>query len=87
MSGNGVDIAAVYQLLSQVAQTVTRHDQMLGSIVAELHDIRRTMATKDELASVRQALTQYHASVMGHGILISELEDRVRRIEQHLSLS
>ncbi len=49
--------------------------------------MRRTMTTKDELADIRQALTQYHSSVMGHGILIGELEDRVRRIEQHLSLS
>lgn len=104
VSGNGVDIAAVYQLLSRVAetvsqhdqrlgqivQTVTRHDQMLVSIVSELRDMRQMMAgmaTKAELADIRQALTQYHSSVMGHGIMISELEDRVRRIEQHLSLT
>jgi hypothetical protein len=31
-------------------------------------------------------LTQYHSSVLGHGILISELERRVLRIEEHLHL-
>jgi hypothetical protein len=36
--------------------------------------------------TARQTLTQYHASVMGHGILFSELEHRVRRIEEHLHL-
>ena len=30
--------------------------------------------------------TQYHSSVIGHGILISDPEDRVRRIENHLNL-
>jgi len=29
---------------------------------------------------------EYHTSVIGHGILISELEARVRRVEQHLNL-
>ena len=35
-------------------------------------------------ANRRQELALYHASVMGHGVLISELDHRVRRIEQHL---
>lgn len=80
-------VSRMGETVSRMAETVTRHDQVLGSVVAELHDIRQKMATKAELADVRQALTQYHASVMGHGIMISELEDRVRRIEQHLSLT
>ena len=39
-------------------------------------------ADKDDVDSLRQAVTGYHASVMGHGILISELDERVRRIER-----
>jgi hypothetical protein len=31
-------------------------------------------------------VTNYHAPVLGHGILISELDERVRRIERHLNL-
>jgi uncharacterized coiled-coil protein SlyX len=72
--GNGVDIAAVYQLLSQVARTVNEHTHRLVNL-------------EHGQATLRQTLTEYHASVMGHGILISQLEDRVRRIEQHLDLS
>ena len=94
MSGNGVDIAAVYQLLSQVAQTVNEHTRILTEhtrVLTEhtllLHEHGRKL---DDLehgqVTVRQTLTQYHASVMGHGILFSELEHRVRRIEEHLNL-
>jgi hypothetical protein len=94
MSGNGVDIAAVYQLLSQVAQTVnehtrilTEHTRVLNEHTLLLHEHGRKL---DDLehgqVTVRQTLTQYHASVMGHGILFSELEHRVRRIEEHLNL-
>jgi hypothetical protein len=87
MSGNGVDIAAVYQLLSQVAQTVNEHTRVLNEHTLLLHEHGRKL---DDLehgqVTVRQTLTQYHASVMGHGILFSELEHRVRRIEEHLNL-
>ena len=74
MSGpNGPDIAAVYQLLTQVARTVTGHDRKLDDLAAGL-------------ASLRNAVTHYHSTVLGHGILISELDERVRRIERHLRL-
>ena len=79
--GNGVDIAAVYQLLSQVARAVNEHTVLLRDHSRQLGDLTHGQAT------LRQTLTEYHASVMGHGILISQLEDRVRRIEQHLDLS
>jgi hypothetical protein len=31
-------------------------------------------------------LAEYHSSVLGHGILISELDARLRRVETHLGL-
>ena len=87
----------------------------IGDMRADIGDIRATMATKDELRSLRadvasdliamearqaaehkqtreqivglrRAVIEYHTSVIGHGILISELEGRVRRLEQHLDL-
>ena len=86
MSGNGVDIAAVYQLLLQVARTVSEHRRVLNEHTLQLHGHGRKL---DDLehgqVTLRQTLTQYHASVMGHGILFSELEHRVRRIEEHLN--
>ena len=38
-------------------------------------------------ASLRQTVTEYHSSVIGHGVMISELDRRVRRIDEHLHLS
>jgi hypothetical protein len=73
-SGNGPDIAAVHDLLTQVARIVAGHDRKLDELAAGL-------------ASLREAVTNYHATVLGHGILISELDERVRRIERHLNLA
>jgi ABC-type transporter Mla subunit MlaD len=105
---NGPDIAAVYQLLTQVARTVTGHDRKLDDLSAEVAGLRGTVgglngvvaglsdivAGHDRklddlaagLASLRDAVTHYHSSVLGHGMLISELDERVRRIERHLKL-
>jgi hypothetical protein len=40
----------------------------------------------EQVAGLRRAVIEYHSSVIGHGVLISELEARVRRVEQHLDL-
>jgi ABC-type transporter Mla subunit MlaD len=135
-SGNGVDIAAVYQLLTEVAHTVAGHDRKLDDIVDRLdgHDRKfdaqdrkldaqdRKLDAQDrklneiivvvnehthkldelalvvnrhdrklddlttDIAGLRETLTHYHATVLGHGILYSELEERVRRIDRHLKL-
>lgn len=106
--GNGVDIAAVYQLLTEVARTVAGHDRKLDAQDRKLNEIivvvnghtakldelaavvnRNDLRLQDlttDVASLRETLTHYHATVLGHGVLYSELEERVRRIERHLRL-
>ncbi|CAA7627812.1 conserved hypothetical protein [Candidatus Terasakiella magnetica] len=77
-----IDITAVFQLLGSVAADVRE-------MKTDMRDIKRQMegkADKADLASLRQALTEYHSSVLGHGVMISEMEDRIRRIERHLGL-
>lgn len=135
-SGNGVDIGSVYQLLTEVARTVTGHDRKFDDIVerldgrdrklddiverldghegkldshdrklneiigvvnghtAKLNELVGVVNTHDRklddlgagLADLRETVTHYHSSVLGHGVLFSELEERVRRIERHLKL-
>ena len=87
VSGNGVDLGHVVAML---------HDLMEGqrNLIDSNRDIRATLGdhgrrldrVEGGLDSLREAVTMYHASVLGHGVLISELDARVRRIEHHLSL-
>lgn len=99
--GNGIDIGAVYQLLTQVAQTVQSHTEEFGRIHSRLDGVDRRLDGVDRrldgvdrrlnelgrsVEDLRSAVTEYHATVVGHGILYSELEQRVRRIERHLKL-
>jgi hypothetical protein len=40
----------------------------------------------DQIVGLRRAVIDYHTSTIGHGVLISELEARLRRVETHLGL-
>ena len=79
-SGNGIDLGAVYQLLTEVAQTVRGHSARFERLEARLDDVAVG------LSDLRSAVTNYHGAVLGHGIILSELDERVRRIERHLKL-
>jgi hypothetical protein len=41
----------------------------------------------EQIVGLRRAVVEYHSVVVGHGVLISELEARLRRVEQHLNLA
>lgn len=71
----------------------TRSD--LSDLKSDLHSLAADFAsdllihrkeTTEQIAGLRRAVVEYHSSTIGHGILISELEARMRRVEQHLDL-
>jgi hypothetical protein len=79
-TGNGIDLGTVYQLLGEVAERVRSHDAEFVRLNGRLDDLDANVA------DLRAAVTNYHSTVLGHGVLISELDERVRRIERHLKL-
>ena len=98
-SGNGIDIAAVYQLLLEMSARMDTmsarldsHDQKLDQLLEVANEHGRTLAGHtrqlDDLnASVtelRSAVAGYHQSVISQGIHYGELDERVSRVERHL---
>jgi len=61
----------------------------IGSLRADVASDLMTMRKEltDQIVGLRRAVVDYHTSVIGHGVLISDLEARMRRVEQHLNLS
>lgn len=66
-----------------------------ADVAADIKSLRADVAsdllnmqeeTREQIVGVRRALIEYHSSVVGHGMQTSELQDRVRRLEQHLNL-
>lgn len=58
---------------------------------SEMHSLRADVLSfrkevNEQIVGLRRAVIEYHTSVIGRGVLISELEARMRRVEQHLNL-
>ena len=51
---------------------------------ADLAEVKTEL--KAEIAELRQTVELYHGSVVGQGIITSELDARMGRVEQHLGL-
>ena len=69
--------------------------RMERSVDAKINSLRADVASdlvltrkelSEQIVGLRRAVVEYHSTTVGHGILISELEARVRRVEQHLGL-
>ncbi len=74
------------EMRTMKAETATKSD--LHSLRADVASDLMTMQkdTRDQIVGLRRAVIEYHSAVVGHGLIISELEERVRRLEQHLDL-
>jgi hypothetical protein len=80
---------------ADLAEFATKADLAELATKEELRSLRADVASDlllarkelgEQIAGLRRAVIEYHTSVIGHGVLISELEARVRRVEQHLNL-
>ncbi len=72
-----MDLGAIYQAILAVAADVR---SFRAEVKAEFGNVRAEM--RAEMADLRQAVADYHGAVIGHGVLIGELDERVRRLEQ-----
>ena len=75
---------------------VAQLDAKIDDARSEVHSLRADVASDmlslekrlgDRIATLNRAVMEYHSSTIGHGgALYSEIDERVRRIEQHLQL-
>jgi hypothetical protein len=84
----------VTDIHQQMAQMATKDD--VADVRSEVKSLRADVASDminlekrlgDRISHLNRAVVEYHSSAVGHGILISEFEDRLRRVEQHLKLT
>ena len=90
------DIAGVNAKLDDTKAELKSDTRSLRSdLKSDIHSLRADVAsdmllaqkeTREQIVGLRRAVVEYHSAVIGHGMIISDLEARVRRMEQHLNL-
>jgi hypothetical protein len=85
LRGIGADMTAGFADVRSEVQSL-RADVASDFVVvnAKIGETRKDLG--DQIVGLRRAVIEYHSAVIGHGVLISELEARLRRVEQHLKL-
>ena len=77
-----VDLAALEERLER--STDSKINSLRADLASDLLLTRKELS--EQIVGLRRAVVEYHSTTVGHGILISEPEARVRCVEQHLNL-
>lgn len=90
------DIADIRGTLATKMATKDDLAELRSELKSDMHTLRADVASDmlslrkelgEQIVGLRRAVVEYHTSVIGHGLIISDLEGRLRRVEQHLNLS
>jgi len=82
----------VLQLLREIRERMDTNTADLRSemhslradVAADMHDLEKKLS--EQISGLRKDVMAYHSSALGHGLIISELEERVRRLEDRLGI-
>ena len=55
-----------------------------ADVASDILTMRKELT--EQIVGLRRAVMEYHTVVVGHGVLIGDLEARLRRVELHLNL-
>jgi len=73
LDGMDAGLDAQTEKLNELVAVVNDHTRKLDDLMAGL-------------ASLRDTVNDYHHAVVGHGIAITDVDERVRRIERHIEI-
>jgi hypothetical protein len=57
---------------------------LAADVASDLMTVEKRLT--DRIAYLNRAVMEYHSSAVGHGVLFSEIDERLRRVEEHLKL-
>lgn len=91
MRGEMADMRLEMATKSDVADVRSEVRSLRADVASDLAILEKRLGDQekrlsDQIAGLRRAVMEYHSTTIGHGVLYSEIEERVRRIEQHLNL-
>ena len=52
----------------------------------EKRSFEKERRLSDQIVGLRRAVMEYHSSAIDHGVLLTEFEERLRRLERHVGL-
>ena len=75
----------VDSLIGEIADVRSEIKSLRADVASDMLVLEKRLG--DQIGGLRRSVMEYHSSAIGHGVLLTELEERVRRLEQQASLS
>lgn len=73
------------ELKNDIADVRSDVKSLRADVASDLISVEQRLS--ERISHLNRAVMEYHSSAVGHGVLIGEFEERLRRVEQHLKLS
>lgn len=80
LDGKIDDVGA--ELRSEIADVRSEVHSLRADVASDLMTLEKHLSEK--IVGLRRAVVEYHSSAIGHGVLFTELEERVRRLEDRM---
>ncbi len=66
-------------------------DILRADVASDLANLEKRLGDQekrlgDRIGHLQRAVMEYHSSTIGHGVLMSEFEERLRRVEKRLGI-
>jgi hypothetical protein len=85
MRADVTDVRSTMATKMDIADLRSEIGSLRADVASDLIVLEKRLG--DRIATLNRAVIEYHSSAVGHGVLYSEIEERVRRIEKHLNLA
>jgi hypothetical protein len=72
------------ELKADIADVRSEISSLRADVASDLMALEKRM--DERFDHLNRSVTAYHSTVVGHGVLIGELEERQGRVEAHLKL-
>ena len=73
------------ELKNDIADVRSEVKSLRADVASDMINLEKRLG--DRITHLNRAVVEYHSSAVGHGVLISEFEERLQRVEKHLKLS
>ncbi len=77
---------------TDIADVRSEIKSLRADVASDLMNLEKRLGEQekrlsDQIVGLRRSVMEYHSSAIGHGVLLTEFEERLRRLEQHVGLS
>jgi len=79
------DIRKVMATKSDIADVRSEIHSLRADVASDMVTLEKRLS--DQISGLRRSVMEYPSSQIGHGVLLTEFEERLRRLEEHVGLT